>query len=98
MVNDTFTSLPIIDISPLVATHQVRCCVFLRGIGMSTGLSTWDIMHTLFVQDAKEIATVAQQLHDACCNVGFFYVTGHGGFVAMPRAQVQHWRSSSPPM
>ena len=55
----------------------------------------------LFAQDAAEIAIVAQELHNACCNMGFLYVTGHGGLTSpltLGPMWPSRWPRLSPPI
>jgi hypothetical protein len=77
MKEQTFTSLPIIDISALVSSHQVRSCRLVLCIILGTGRCK-QYRPGQLAQDEERKAHVARQLHDACCNVGFFYTTGHG--------------------
>jgi non-haem dioxygenase in morphine synthesis N-terminal len=60
----SFTSLPIIDIGPLVNPNGSE----------------------------SERLSVGKQLHEACENVGFFYVKNHGEFsIVATRAFRPHW-------
>jgi hypothetical protein len=78
----TFQSLPVIDVSPLVDPAKARSS---GSPAVGACMPVW-----ARTQQASQAATalaplqahlagqVARQLDDACTNVGFFYIRGHG--------------------
>jgi isopenicillin N synthase-like dioxygenase len=49
-----------------------------------TGIPTVDIGALVDGGNAKDKQAVGDALHDACVNVGFFYVQNHGAFNNFP--------------
>lgn len=82
----TFVSIPVIDIHPLVDLDSV--CPTVRTFAGHGSHAKGSRLWLPCVQAHADRQKVASQLHDACKNVGFFYVRNHGAL--WPACQSSH--------
>lgn len=64
-----FQAIPVIDVEPLVKRQQVRAKSHVAEVHVAEAA-----VAEAYVRAVQNAAVVAQQLHKACHEVGFFYV------------------------